>query len=38
MFFIRTGAVNLNGTGEVRLTPPTDGDIQGHPVLPSAQQ
>jgi hypothetical protein len=29
MFFIRTGAVNLNGTGEVRLTPPTDGDYKG---------
>jgi hypothetical protein len=29
MFFIRTGAVNLNGTGEVRLTPPIDGVYKG---------
>jgi hypothetical protein len=29
MFFIRSGSVTLNGTGDVHLTPPTDGTYKG---------
>jgi Flp pilus assembly protein TadG len=29
MFFIRTGAVDINGTGEIRLSPPDTGVYEG---------